>query len=83
MEFLLLNVLCMIKMFPFKLGTREEEQVGLPYLFSEIEKKCSNFGKNALIAVIYVLNFSFKEQFLRVSRGNKHFSRAGHFFFVL
>ena len=32
-------------MFPFKLVTREEEQVGLPSLFSETEKKCSNFGK--------------------------------------
>ena len=44
---------------------------GLPCPFSKIGKKCPNLGKNTLIAVFYRSNFSFKMQFLRVSR-QKH-----------
>ena len=57
---------------------------GLPCPFSKIGKKCLNFGKNALIKVICWLFFSFKMQFLRVSRRkNRIFFPAGPFFLVL
>ena len=36
--------------------------------FQELEKRASVFWKNVLIVVIYGLNFSFKMQFLRISR---------------
>ena len=36
--------------------------------FTKLEKIALIFGENALVAVIYVLNFSFKMQFLRISR---------------
>ena len=39
-----------------------------PALFWNLEKSALIFDKNAQIVVIYVLNFSFKMQFLRVSR---------------
>ena len=45
----------------------EEEEVP-PALFQKLEKSALILGKNALIVVIYGLNFSFKMQFLRVSR---------------
>ena len=41
---------------------------GLPCPFSKIGKKCPNFGENALIVVICGENFSFKMEFLTVSR---------------
>ena len=51
-----------------------------PLPFSKIGKKCPN----AVIVVIYGLNFSFKIQFLRIStRKNRRFFPAGPFFFVL
>ena len=40
-----------------------EEGGDLPCPFSEIGKMCPNFGKNALVAVICGLNFSFQVQF--------------------
>ena len=43
----------------------EEEEVP-PALFQKLEKSALILGKNALIVVIYGLNFSFKMQFLRV-----------------
>ena len=39
-----------------------------PALFQKLEKKALILGKNALNVVFYGLNFSFKMQFLRVSR---------------
>ena len=64
--------------------TRGGRGVGLPCPFSKIGKNCPNFGGNVVIAVIYWLNFSFKVQFLRVSRRkNRRFFHAGPFFFVL
>ena len=42
-----------------------------PTLIRKLEKSVLILGKNALIAVIYGLNFSFKLQFLRVSRRKK------------
>ena len=39
-----------------------------PALFQKLEKSALILGKNALIVVIYRLNFSFKMQFLRVYR---------------
>ena len=49
-----------------------------------MEKSVLIFGKSALIVVIYVLNLSFKMQFLRVSwRKNLRFFSAGSFFLVL
>ena len=57
---------------------------GFPYPFSKIEKSALILGKNFLIVVIYGLNFSFKMQFLRVSRRkNRRFFPAWPFFFVL
>ena len=44
-------------MFPFKLVTREGERVGLPSLFSETEKKCSNFGKKCSDSGHLCVNF--------------------------
>ena len=38
-----------------------------PALFRNLEKSALILGKNALITVIYGLNFSFKMQLLRVS----------------
>ena len=55
-----------------------------PALFSRFEKSASILAKNALIAVIYGLNFSLKVQFLRVSRRkNRRFFPPGPFFFAL
>ena len=55
----------------------EEEGGGLPC-------PCSKVGKNALIVVIYELNFSFKMQFSRVSRRKKQkFFPKEPFFLVL
>ena len=53
--------------------------------FFENLKKCPNFfGGNALIEVIYGLNFSFKMQFSRVSkRKTQKFFPAGPFFLGL
>ena len=52
--------------------------------FKNWKKSALIFGENALIVVIYVLNFSFKMQFLRVSRRkNQRFFPAGPFFLVL
>ena len=57
---------------------------GLPCFFQKIGQKCPNSGKNALIMVIYGLNFSFKMQFLRVSRRKKQrFFATGPFVLVL
>ena len=39
-----------------------------PAFFQKLEKSALILGKTALIVVIYRLNFSFKMQFLRVSR---------------
>ena len=57
---------------------------GFPCLFSKIGEKCPNFWKkNALIVVIYGLNFLFKMQFLRASRTkNRRFCSVGPFFLV-
>ena len=65
--------------------TRGGRGRGLPCIFSEFGKKYPNFEKkNTLIAVIYELNFSFKVQFLRVSRRkNRRFIPVGPLFFVL
>ena len=55
-----------------------------PALFLKLEKSALIFWENALIVVIYVLNFSFKMQFLRVSRRkNRRFFPAETFFLVL
>ena len=55
----------------------------LPFLH-KLEKSALILGKNALIAVIYGVNFSFKMQFLRVfRRKNRRFFPAWPFFFVL
>ena len=56
---------------------------GLPCPFSKIGKSNLIFGKDALILVIYGLHFSFKMQFLRVSRRKKQrFFLAKLFFLV-
>ena len=39
-----------------------------PALFQKLEKSALILSKNALIVVISELNFSFKMQFLRISR---------------
>ena len=57
---------------------------GLPCSFLKIGKKCPNFRGKCPVVVIYVLNFSFKMQFLRVSRRkNRTLSPAGPLFLVL
>ena len=48
----------MIKIFPFKRVTRGEEGLVSPALFQKLRKSALILGKNALIVVIYVLNFS-------------------------
>ena len=64
--------------------TREGTGGGLPSPFSEIGKSALILGKNTLIVVIYGLNFSFKVQFLGVSRRkNWRFFPAGPLFFVV
>ena len=57
---------------------------GFPCLFSKIGEKRPNFWKkNALIVVIYGLNFLFKMQFLRASRTkNRRVCSVGPFFLV-
>ena len=52
------------------------------YSLSSTHLPCSNLWvENALIAVIYGLNFSFKVQFLKVSRiKSRRFFSAGPFF---
>ena len=51
-----------------------------PGLFRKLERGALILGENVLIAVIYGLNFSFKVQFLRVSRRkNQRFFLAGPF----
>ena len=45
---------------------------GFPCPFSKMGKKCPNWRKNSLIVAIYGYNFSFKMNFLRVSRGKTH-----------
>ena len=48
-----------------------------------MKKSALIFGGNALIVVIYVLNFAFKMQFLGVSkRKNRRFYPEGPFFLV-
>ena len=47
-----------------QLGGRGE---GPPLSFSENHKKCTDFGKKALIVSIFGLNFPFKMYFSRVS----------------
>ena len=47
--------------------TRGERGDVSPALFRNLEKIALILGKNALITVIYGLNFSFKMQLLRVS----------------
>ena len=55
-----------------------------PALFLKLEKSALILGKNALIVVIFVINFSSKVQLLGVSRRkNWRFFPAGPFFFVL
>ena len=55
-----------------------------PALFAKIGKSALIQGKNALVLIIYVLNFSFKMQFLSVSmRKNVRFYPEGPFFLVL
>ena len=55
-----------------------------PALFRKLKKSALIFGENTLIVVIYVLSFSFKMQFLRVSRRkNRRFFPVGPFFLVL
>ena len=53
-----------------------------PALFQKYEKSALILGKNVLILVIYGLNFSFKMQFLRVSRNKTgDFSLRGKIYF--
>ena len=47
--------------------TRGERGEVSPALFRNLKKSALILGKNALITVIYGLNFSFKMQLLRVS----------------
>ena len=55
-----------------------------PALFQKLEKSVLILKKITLIAVIDELNFSFKVQFLRVSRRkNRRFFPVGSLFFVL
>ena len=55
-----------------------------PALFQKLEKRALILGENALIVVIFGLNYSFKMQFLRVSRRrNQIFFPAAPFFLVL
>ena len=59
---------------PYKRVTRGERCGVSPTYFQTSGKKCRNLGENALMAVIYGLNFPFKVQFLRVSwRKNRIF----------
>ena len=52
-----------------------------PALFQKLEKSALILGKNALIVVIYGLNFLFKMQFVRFSRRKSwRFFPAGPFF---
>ena len=68
----------------FRRVTREGRGKVCPALFQELEESTLILGKNALIVVIYGLNFLFKMQFLRVSRRkNRRFFPAGPFFLVL
>ena len=54
-----------------------------PTLFQKLEESTLILGKNVLIVVICRLNFSFKMQFLRVSkRKNWRFYPVGPFFLV-
>ena len=64
--------------------TRWEEGKVYPALFQKLEKNTLFLEKITLIVVIYGLNFSFKIQFLRVSRRkNQRFLPAGLFFLEL
>ena len=64
--------------------TRWEEGEVYPALFQKLEKNTLFLEKITLIVVIYGLNFSFKIQFLRVSRRkNRRFLPAGPFFLEL
>ena len=55
-----------------------------PALFQKLEKSALILRKNALIVIIFGLNYSFKMQFLRVSRRRNHiFFPAAPFFLVL
>ena len=83
--FLSCKILCLKNMtITLRRVTRGGKGERSPCLFSKIGKKCPNLGKNALIVVIYGLNFSFKRQFLRVSRRkNRRFFPAGPFFLVM
>ena len=68
----------------FRRVTRGGRMGGLPCPFPKIKKSALNLEKNALTLVICGLNFSFKMQFLRVSRRkNRRFFPVEHFFFVL
>ena len=51
-----------------RLVTRGDGEEVVSALFWKLEQSTLILGKNVPIAVIYGLNFSFKEQFLRVSR---------------
>ena len=62
----------------------EREGAGPPYPFSKLEKRALILGKNAMIVVIYGLNFSFKMKFY----GGLHEEKleifpCGSFFLVL
>ena len=55
-----------------------------PAVFRKLEKTALILGKNALIAVAYGLNFSFKKQFLRVfMRTIQEIFSCGAFIFLL
>ena len=55
-----------------------------PALVKKLDKSALIWRKNALIVVIYGLNFSFKMQFLIVSRRkSQEFFPMAPFFFVL
>ena len=60
---------------------RREKEVS-PALFWKLEKIALILGNNALIAVIYGLNFSFKVQFLKGSRSKKNFLARPSFFLL-
>ena len=60
---------------------RREKEVS-PALFWKLEKIALILGNNALIAVIYGLNFSFKVQFLKGSRRKKNFLARPSFFLL-
>ena len=67
---------------PVNRGGRGEGGVS-PTLFQKLGKNALILGKNALIALLYGLNFLFKMQFLRVSRKKPGNFPAGQNLFLV